>query len=320
MNTRREVLAALAATLAAPSWARDWPAQPVRLVVPYPPGGANDIVARIYGQSLQGALGQPMVIDNRAGAGGEIGAEHVANSPTDGYTLLFGAIGSLAIHAVIPAQKPSYDLAKAFMGVSMGAAVPLALAVRGDMGVQDVQGLIKLARESKRGLSYGSAGNGSTQHMTTEYFRQRADIGLVHVPYKGSAAAINDLMGGQIDFVFETLPALSSQMTSGKLKILAVTSGQRAGKLPQTPTMDEAGVKDFEVSTMYGLLAPRGTSPEILDKLSKSMRESGQQDAVRNELGKQGAQVKTSSPEETDKLIAGEVEKWGRVARSAKLE
>lgn len=287
--------------------------------MPYPPGGANDIVARIYANALQKELGQPFVIENRAGAGGEIGAESVAKASSDGYTLLFGAIGSLAIHAVIPAQRPTYELAKAFVGVSMGASVPLALAVRQALPADNVPALLSLAKGKPGGLTYGSAGNGSTQHLTTEFFRQRTDIPIVHVPYKGSAPAVNDRLGGQIDLVIETLPALSAQMGSDRIKILAVTSGKRAAALPNVPTLDEAGVKGFEVSTMYGLLAPRTTPHDVVERLSAAMQAAGARADVKAQLAKQGADVRTSSPEETDALIKKEVEKWSGVVRTANL-
>ncbi|RCW63227.1 Bug family tripartite tricarboxylate transporter substrate binding protein [Pseudorhodoferax soli] len=320
---RRFLVGAVGVALAcsgAAALAQSWPTQPVRMVVPYPPGGANDVVARIYALHLQQALGQPVVIENKAGAGGQIGAESVARAAPDGYTVLFGAIGSLAIHAVIPSQKPPYELSKAFVGVSMGASVPLALAVRQGLKVADVKALADAAREKPGKLTYGSAGNGSTQHMTAEYFRQRTSTDLVHVPYKGSAPAVNDLLGGQIDLVFETLPALSSQMSSDKIRLLAVTSRQRVPGLPEVPTVDEMGVKDFEVVTMYGLLAPSGTPKDIVERLSSAMRTIGARPDVKAQLAKQGAEVKTSTPNETDQLLRQEVEKWSVVARNAKLE
>lgn len=305
---------------AAGALAQSWPSQPIRVVVPYPPGGANDVVARIYALHLQQALGQPVVIENKAGAGGEIGAESVARATPDGYTVLFGAIGSLAIHAAIPSQKPTYELAKAFAGVSMGASVPLALAVRQGLNVADVKALVDMARTSPGKLTYGSAGNGSTQHMTAEYFRQRTSTEMVHVAYKGSAPAVNDLLGGQIDLVFETIPAISSQLSSDKIRVLAVTSRQRVPSLPEVPTVDEKGVKDFEVVTMYGLLAPSATPKGIIDKLSVAMRSIGARPDVMAQLAKQGAEAKTSTPAETDQLLRQEVEKWSSVTRKAGLQ
>jgi tripartite-type tricarboxylate transporter receptor subunit TctC len=292
----------------------------VRLVVPYPPGGATDIVARIYGQALQPLLRQPVVMDNRAGAGGEIGAEWVARAPADGHTLLFGAIGSLAIHAVIPSQRPAYELSKAFAGVSMGASVPLALVVRQTLAVDSLASLIQRARAQPGRLSYGSAGNGSAQHMTAEYFRQRTDIDLVHVPYKGSAPAISDLLGGQIDMVIDTLPALTAQLSNPRLRVLAVTSGRRSPSLPDTPTMDELDVKGFDVSTLYGLLAPRATPASIVEQLSAAMRQIGARPEIQAQMLRQGADARTSTPQETDAILRSEVEKWAAVARMARLD
>jgi len=300
--------------------AQAWPTKPIRMVVPYPPGGATDITARVYGLRLQQILGQPVLIDNKAGAGGELGAEFVANAPADGYTFLFGAIGSLAIHAVIPSQKPAYELSKAFIGVSMGSKVTLALAVRSNLPADSVAALLAIARAKPDSLTYGSAGNGSTQHMTAELFRQRTNTDLVHVPYKGSAPAVTDLMGGQIDMVFETLPALSAQLTSGKIKILAVTSTQRSALLPQTPTLNELDIKGFDVSTFFGVLAPRGTPKEVVVKISSAMQSIAAMPEVQAQLLKQGAEAKASTPEESDALIRGEVEKWAAVAKNAKID
>lgn len=324
MITRRDAITALGASaalgLGTPALAQAWPAQAVRLVVPYPPGGATDIVARIYGQALQPLLRQPVVLDNRAGAGGEIGAEWVARAPADGHTLLFGAIGSLAIHAAIPSQRPAYELSKAFSGVSIGASVPLALVVRQTLAVDSLASLIQLARAQPGRLSYGSAGNGSAQHMTAEYFRQRTGLDLVHVPYKGSAPAISDLLGGQIDMVMDTIPALTAQLGNPRLRVLAVTSARRSPSLPDTPTMDELEVKGFDVSTLYGLLAPRATPRPVVEQLSAAMRQIGARPEIQAQMLRQGADARTSTPQETDAILRSEVEKWAAVARMAKLD
>jgi tripartite-type tricarboxylate transporter receptor subunit TctC len=326
MTTRRQFFLASAAAAAAslsvaplPTFAQAWPAQPIRLVVPYPPGGANDITARIYAKYLPEVLGQPVIIENKAGAGGEIGAEAVARAAADGYTLLFGAIGSLAIHAAVPSQRPPYELSKAFVGVSMGSSVALALAVRPDLKVDSVQSLLAAAK-TKGGLSYGSAGNGSTQHLTTEHFKQRTGIPMTHIAYKGSAPAMNDLMGGQIDVVIETLPVLSAQMAGGRVKVIGVTSAKRSPFLPDVPTLDELGVKGFDTTTYYGLLAPHGTPKEVVAKLSAAMQSVGRMPEVQSALGKQGLEVRTSAPHETDLLVRGEVDKWAQVAKTAKLD
>ena len=320
MQRRELMLAALGLLGTEASLAQAWPARPVKMIVPYPPGGANDITARLYGHYLETALGQPFVIDNRAGAGGEIGAEQAAKSTPDGYTLVFAAIGSLTIHVVLPVQKPGYDLKTDLLPVSMGAGVPLALAVRASMPVSSVKEFLAYAREQKQPLTYGSAGNGSTQHMTGEYFKQLANVKLVHVPYKGSGPAMTDLLGGQIDLVFETLPALSPHFKSPKLKILAVTSDTRSELLPEAPTLNESGVPGFDVTTYYGLLAPRGTPRAIVDQLSTAMQSLAQKPEVKDALKKAGAQAIATSPEKMGKMIQGEIDKWARVQKFAQIK
>jgi tripartite-type tricarboxylate transporter receptor subunit TctC len=320
---RRELLGAGLATLATlatgTSFAQAWPSRPIKMIVPYPPGGANDITARIYSQHLSTALGQSVVIDNRAGAGGEIGADTAAKSPADGYTLLFAAIGSLTIHAVA-ATNQSYDLKSDLMPVSMGAGVPLALAVRSTLPVSNAKEFLEYARAQKQALSYGSAGNGSTQHMTGEYFKQAAGVDLLHVPYKGSGPAMTDLLGGQIDVVFETLPALSAHYTNPKIKILAVTSAARSAMLPQLPTLDESGVSNFDVTTYYGLFAPKGTQKVIIDQVSAAMQAVAKMPELLSAMAKAGADVVTTSPELMDTMVKGEIEKWGRVQKTARVK
>ncbi len=325
MNTRRPFLLSLLAgmaglLLAGSAAAQSWPSKPIRVIVPYPPGGATDITARVYGKYLQDALGQTVVIENKAGAGGELGAEFVAKAPADGYIFLFGAIGSLAIHAVIPTQRPGYELSKAFVGVSMGSSVPLALAIKSGLPADSLKGLLELAKAKPNSLNYGSAGNGSTQHLTTEYFKQRTGIGMLHVPYRGSAPAITDLLGGQIDLVIETLPALSPHITNPRIRVLAVTTAKRTALLPQVPTLDELGVKGFDVSTLYGVLAPTGTPKAVIDRLSAEMQKIARMPEVQATLAQQGADAVASTPQETDALIKGEVEKWAKVAAAAKIE
>lgn len=320
MIQRRQILAGITGmACTGPLLAQPWPAKPVRVITPYPPGGATDITARVYAQYLGQLLGQSFVIENRAGAGGEIGATAVAHSPGDGYCLLFGAIGSLAIHAVIPTQKPPYDLMTALTGVSMGSSVPLAIALRAGLPANSVAELVQLAKASRPGLAYGSAGNGSTQHMTGEYFQQAAGVKLMHVPYKGSSPAVADLLGGQIDLVFETLPALAPQISSGKMRILAVTSDQRSDMLAAVPTLQESGFPDFSVTTYYGMLAPQSTPAAIVAQLSQAMQEIARMPEVRQTLQKQGANAEASSPERTAQIIQSEVAKWAQVQKVAQI-
>ncbi|NPC59104.1 Bug family tripartite tricarboxylate transporter substrate binding protein [Caenimonas soli] len=319
MHRRNFLYAALSTLASGTVFAQAWPGKPIKMIVPYPPGGANDITARIYGQHLAAALGQSIVIENRAGAGGEIGAEAAAKSAGDGYTLLFAAIGSLTIHAVAATNKP-YDLKTDLLPVSMGAGVPLALAVRATLPVSNVKEFLEYARAQKQALSYGSAGSGSTQHMTGEYFKQAAGIDLVHVPYKGSGPAMTDLLGGQIDVVFETLPALSAHYTNPKIKILAVTSGARSSMLAELPTLRESGVADFDVTTYYGLLAPKGTPKPIVDQLSAAMQAVAKKPEFVAAMSKAGADAITTTPDRMDAMVKGEIEKWGRVQKTAQVK
>ena len=317
---RRDFLCAiLGAAAFGPAFAQAWPTKPIRMIVPYPPGGANDITARIYGPHLSTELGQSVVIDNRPGAGGQIGAEAAAKSNGDGYTLLFAAIGSLTIHAVAATNHP-YDLATDLLPVSMGAGVPLALAVSANLPARNLKELLDYAGKQAKGLTYGSAGNGSTQHMTREYFKQAAKVDLLHVPYKGSGPAMTDLLGGQIDVVFETLPALSAHIDNPKIRILALTSAARSNMLPDLPTLRESGLPDFDVTTYYGLFAPKGTPKAIVDQASAAMQRIAKKPEVQAAMKKAGADAIATSPERMDEMVKGEVAKWTRVQKTAQVK
>jgi len=302
--------ATLSLTVAAPVLAQSWPNKPVRMVVPFPPGGATDAAARIYAQQLGDFLGQSVVVENKAGAGGEIGAEYVAKSAPDGYTLLMGALGSHAIHAALP-DKPGYDFGTAFVGVSMATSMPMALAVNSKIAANNVQELIALAKRQPGTLTFGSAGPGTSQHMAGELFQALTGTRLMHVPYRGSGPAITDLLGGQIDMVFETLPALLPQVASGKIRLLGVTTAKRATALPELPTLMEQGVKGYSVATAYALLAPAGTPAGIVERLSAGMQRAAALPAVREAALKLGADAVGSTPADTDLVVRQEVARWG---------
>ncbi len=306
--------AALTLAVAAPTLAQTWPNKPVRMVVPFPPGGATDAAARIYAQQLGDFLGQSVVVENKAGAGGEIGAEYVAKSAPDGYTLLMGALGSHAIHAALP-DKPGYDFGTAFVGVSMATSMPMALAVNSKIAANNVQELIALAKRQPGTLTFGSAGPGTSQHMAGELFQALTGTRLMHVPYRGSGPAITDLLGGQIDLVFETLPALLPQVASGKIRLLGVTTAKRATALPELPTLMEQGVKGYSVATAYALLAPAGTPAAIVERLSAGMQRAAALPAVREAALKLGADAVGSTPADTDVVVRQEVARWGEVVR-----
>lgn len=298
-----------------PAAADNWPAKPVRMVVPFPPGGATDAAARIYAQQLGDYLGQSVVVENKAGAGGEIGAEFVAKSPGDGYTLLMGAVGSHAIHAAMP-DKPGYDFGTAFVGVSMATSMPMAVAVNSSkVPARNVQELIALAKSKPGSITFGSAGPGTSQHMAGELFQAVTGTRLMHVPYRGSGPAITDLLGGQIDMVIETLPALLPQVASGKIRLLGVTTAKRATALPDLPTLMEQGVKDYSVATTYALLAPAGTPPAVVDRLSDGMRKAAAMEAVQQAALKLGADAIATTPADTSRILKQEVARWADVVR-----
>ena len=310
---------ALASTVLAlsanPASADNWPTKPVRMVVPFPPGGATDAAARIYAQHLGDFLGQSVVVENKAGAGGEIGAEFVAKSAGDGYTLLMGAVGSHAIHAAMP-DKPGYDFGTAFVGVSMATSMPMAVAVNSSkISAKNVQELIALAKSKPGTITFGSAGPGTSQHMAGELFQAVTGTRLMHVPYRGSGPAITDLLGGQIDMVIETLPALLPQVASGKIRLLGVTTAKRATALPDLPTLMEQGVNDYAVATTYALLAPAGTPPAVVEKLSDGMRRAAAMPSVQQAALKLGADAIATTPADTSRMLKQETSRWADVVR-----
>lgn len=294
--------------------AADWPERPIRMIVPYPPGGATDVAARLYAQHMGDYLKQTVVVENKAGAGGEVGAEAVARATPDGYTVLMGALGSLAINASL-LEKQNYSFQKDFKGVSVAITLPMALAVNDAVPATSVQELIALAKSRPGKMTMGSAGSGSSQHMAGELFKQMTGTDILHVPYRGSGPAVTDLLGGQIDMVIDTLPALLPQLASGKIRILGVTAQERAPALPDVQTLAEQGVQGYSVSTTYALIAPSGVPQPIIDKLSQAMQKAGKLPQLREGADKLGAQATPTTPAETDKVMAQEVQKWGEVVK-----
>ncbi len=299
--------------------AQAWPNKSIKLVVPFPPGGASDASGRIYAQFLTDKLGQSVIVDNRAGAGGEIGAEAVAKSPGDGYTFLLGALGSHSIHAAMPSQKPPYDLATAFACVSLTSTTQMVLAVNSSLPVKNIQELIALAKAQPNKLTFGSAGPGTPQQMAGELFKVMTNTQLLHIPYKGSGPAVADLLGGQINIVFDTLPALLPQVSSGKIRLLGVAGAKRVASLPDLPTIQEQGVPGYEVMTAYAILAPATTPPEIVNRLSREVQALSKTPEVQAAFKKGGSEAIGSTPEEACRFLKDEMAKWADVVKRSSL-
>ena len=315
------VLAALAALLAcAGAFAAEvYPAKPVRIVVPFAAGGAIDIIVRTSAQQLAKELGQAMLIDNRPGAGGNIGAEIVAKSAADGYTLV---AGTSATHGVNPSlyARLAFDARRDFAAVAHIAGVPNVLVVTPASGIRSLDDLIRQARAAPGKLSYGSAGSGTSLHLAGELFRSEAGIDLLHVPYKGAAPANTDLLGGQISMMFSTVPVALPLIRSGKLIALAVTAKRRHFALPEVPTFAEQGYKSVESETWVGLFAPAGTPRDIVDKLAQALERSLREGAVAELLRQQGAEPMFMGPEVFGRYVESEVARWGGVVRAAGIK
>jgi tripartite-type tricarboxylate transporter receptor subunit TctC len=296
---------------------RDWPTRTLRLVVPFPPGSGVDIVSRHVAPRLSEGLGQPVVIDNRGGAGGVVGAEVAAKSPADGYTLLMGTAGILT---VVPAlAKVNYNVQRDFAPVSVVASVPSVLVVHPSLPVKTVRDLVALARVRPGSINYATTGNGTLPHLAAEFLRLRASIDIVHVPYKGSAPAITDLLGGQVEMFFANMLSAMPHVTSGRLRAVAVSSAKRSAVLPAVPTMIEAGYPDFEASTWFGLLAPSGVPAEIVQRLHAEVVKLLAGRELQQRLASEGAVAVGNTPTEFAAYIRSETEKWTRVVKAAQI-
>lgn len=298
--------------------AQTYPVRPIRLIVGFPPGGINDLVARIVGQSVSESLGQPIVIENRPGAGGTIGANAVAKADPDGYTLLVGSVSNLAM-APSQYKNLAYDPIKDFAPVSLVAASPNIMVVPNDSPIHSVPDLIALAKKQPGGMNYASAGNGTSNHLTVELLKTMAGIDLVHVPYRGDAPGMTDVLAGRIQMMFPTLPVALPQIKAGQLRAIAVSSPKRSDLVPEIPTVAESGnLPEFAVSVWVGILAPAGTSPEIVSRLNVEIRKALASTAVREQLGAQGTEPATAGePKDFGLYLAAETKKWSEVAKAA---
>lgn len=299
--------------------AQNYPQKPIRMIVPFTPGGSTDILARSIGQELSKAWGQSVIIENIAGAGGSIGADKAAKSPADGYTLLMGHIGTLAVNPSLYPKLP-YNPIKDFAPVAWVARVPNVLVVNPNVPAKNVQELIALAKSKPGQLSYGSGGNGSAANLATEYFKMQTETAILHIPYRGTAPAVTDLMGGQIQMLFTGAPAVMGQVKSGQLRALAVSSPKRLDALPDLPTVAEAGYKNFEADQWYGVVAPAGTPRDIVLKLNQQINVALNSAELKKRLTTEGAVATPETPEAFGKLIAQEIERWRPVITSGRVK
>ena len=298
--------------------AQSYPTKPVRMIVPFPPGGNTDIIARIVAPEMGRALGQQIVIDNRGGAGGAIGTEVASRTPPDGYTLLMVSAG----HVINPAmaKKLPYDSIKDFAPISIVADVPTAFVVHPSLPVKTVKEFIALAKSRPGELNYSTAGRGTVGHLSAELLSSLAKIKITHVPYKGSGPSIIDLMAGHVQLQFSSMPAVINFARAGKLRMIAQTGKRRSPAASDVPTMEEAGVPGFVVSSGFGLLAPAGTPRPVIDRVLAALKTSLSNTDVRNSLAGQGAEPVGSTPEEQEAFIKSEIAKWIKVAREAGIQ
>jgi tripartite-type tricarboxylate transporter receptor subunit TctC len=299
--------------------AQDWPSKPIRWVVPYPPGGGTDVIARIVQQSISEGLGQPIVIEARPGAGGLVGTEAAARSAPDGYTLF---MANNSTHGSNPAVYPKlpYDAVNDFAPIAFVASVPYVLVVDPSLPVKNVQELIALAKSKSGKLNYASAGNGSTHHFCGELLKSMSGVDILHIPYKGSPPAITGLLGGEVSMMFANVADIGSQIKAGKVKALAVTTAKRAASLPELPTMSEAGLPGFEIVSWFGLLAPAGTPAPIVARLNAETVKVLERSDVKAALANQGLEVAPGSPEQFAAHIKSEIAKFTKIGKAAGIK
>jgi tripartite-type tricarboxylate transporter receptor subunit TctC len=297
-----------------------YPNKPIRMIVPFTPGGTTDILARAIGVELTKAWNQSVVVDNVAGAGGSIGAERAAKAAPDGYTLMMGHIGTLAVNPSLYPKLP-YDPVKDFAPVAWVARVPNVLVVHPSVPVKTVKELVAYLKANPGRLNYGSGGNGSAANLATEYFKMQTGTSLVHIPYRGTAPAVNDLLAGQIQVMFTGAPALVGHIKSGAIRALAVSSPKRLDALPDLPTVSEAlGLKGFEADQWYGVVAPAGTPRDIVMKLNIAINAALASDALKTRLNSEGAIAMPTTPEAYGQLITSEIARWKPVMTSGRVK
>lgn len=299
--------------------AQSFPDRPITLVIPFAPGGSTSIVGRVIADKMSQLLGQGIVVDNRAGAGGTFGTKLVARSDPDGYTILLGYTGTLAIGPSLY-KNVGYDPRKDFAPIGMIGNAPNSLVVHPSFPVATVAELIDFAKEHPGKVNFGSAGAGTVSHITGEYFARAAGIKLQHIPYKGTGPALTDLLGGHIPMAFAPIPAAHANVSAGLLRALAVTSSTRSSLLPEVPTMAEAGVPGFDASLYYGLVAPAGTPRPVIERLNEALQAALASDEVKKQLGLDGTEITPGTPEDYADFIDKDEKKWAELVKASGVE
>ena len=317
---RAVVVFAILPIQAAPAGARDYPVKPVRLIVPFAPGGGNDTVARTLAQALGASIGQAVIVDNRAGAGGIVGAELAAKAaPGDGYTLFLGGVGSHAVNPSLHARLP-YDPVKDFAPVALIASAPSVLVVHPSVPARSLAEFTALAKASPGGLNYASNGSGSSAHLAAVMYEAMAGVRMLHIPYKGLGPALADLLGGEVQAMFSSMVAIVPHIRAGRLRALAVTGKNRSALLPGVPTLAESGLPGYEAGSWYGILAPAGTPREIVLKLNAEIVKALAQPELRERLESEGAEVIGGTPEQFAAHIKAELARLGSLIREGRLQ
>jgi len=317
-TVRRGLLAAAAACALWPALAaaQAFPTKPITIIVPFAAGGTTDILARIIAQGLTAELGQSVVVDNRAGAGGNIGGQAAARAAADGYTLFMGTVGTHAINAALYKKMP-FDPVKDFAPLTRVANVPNLLVANPAQPFKTVQELIAYAKANPGKINFGSSGSGSSIHLSGELFKSMAKVDMQHVPYKGSAPAVTDLLGNQIAIMFDNMPSAIQHVRSGKLRAIAVTTAKRSPELPDVPTIAEAGVPGYEATSWFGMFAPAATPAPVVGQLNKALVKVLAQPDIKKKINEQGAETAGETPEQFAAFIQQEAVKWGKVVRES---
>jgi len=317
MTTIRKTLLALLATLATQGvWAQAYPSKAIRVVVPFPPGGGTDIIAREVTQRVAAATGWSFVIDNKPGAGGNLGVDAAAKAPADGYTLVLGQTSNLAINSTLYAKMP-YDAQKDLAPIVLVASAPLVMVTGATSPYKTLADAVNAAKANPGGVNFASPGNGTVAHLASELFQKAAAVKTQHVPYKGAAQALTDVISNNVQLYMSSVPTLLGQIKQGKLRALAVTSAKRVDDLPDVPTVNESGYKGFEAATWFGFLAPTGTPADVVARLNTEFNKALALPELRKKLGNEGADVAGGSAEQFAALIRSETVRWGRIVKES---